>query len=205
MSKWPTVPLGEVLRQVVDSHPVHADKAYPNFGIYGFGRGLFTKPSISGATTSAKSLYRARQGQFIYSRLFAFEGAYGFVTSEFDGCFVSNEYPMFECDQDRLYPEYLATYFKAPKAWEEVSHLSTGMGDRRRRIQPEQLLTHQIPLPTLDEQHRLVEQVGHLSTMIEEAKTLRLKADAEYGAQGFEGGVMYSLSSSPVALQWRRA
>ena len=45
---WPRVPLGEVLRQVVGaSHPVHADRDYPNFGIYSFGRGLFPKPPIS--------------------------------------------------------------------------------------------------------------------------------------------------------------
>ena len=44
------------------------------------------------------SLRRVKEGQFIYSRLFAFEGAYGMVTKEFDGAFVSQEYPTFKCD-----------------------------------------------------------------------------------------------------------
>ena len=133
-TKWPMVPLVDVLRQVVDSHPVRTDQIYPNFGIYSFGRGLFAKPPISGAVTSAKSLYRARKGSFVYSRLFAFEGAYGLVPEEFDGCFVSNEYPMFECDLSRLLASYLAAYFKTPGVWEQTAQLSTGMGDRRRRI-----------------------------------------------------------------------
>jgi type I restriction enzyme S subunit len=50
---WPKVRLVEVLRQVSDPHQVEADREYPNFGIYSFGRGLFHKQPISGATTSA--------------------------------------------------------------------------------------------------------------------------------------------------------
>jgi type I restriction enzyme S subunit len=179
MNKWPKVPLGEVLKQDTRATPVHADREYPNFGIYSFGRGLFAKPPISGATTSAKSLYQVRAGQFIYSRLFAFEGAYGLVGDVFDGCFISNEYPHFDCDPKRLSPGFLAVYFKWQKAWERAAMLSTGMGDRRRRIQPEQLLKMTIPLPPLHEQKGLVEQLDAQFTKINEAKLLRKGADVE--------------------------
>jgi len=82
----------QALRDVVeDAHSVEADKQYPNLGIYSFGRGLFHKQPIDGALTSATTLYRVRKGQFIYSRLFAFEGAYGAVAEEFDEYFVSGE------------------------------------------------------------------------------------------------------------------
>ena len=104
---WAKVSLVELLRQISDAHPVIAGEEYPNFGILSFGRGLFSKQAISGARTSARTLFRARKGQFIYSRLFAFEGAYGLVTQEYDGHFVSNEYPMFDCDKERILPEYL--------------------------------------------------------------------------------------------------
>jgi type I restriction enzyme S subunit len=179
--RWPLVPLGEVLRQVVDSHPVRADQSYPNFGIYSFGRGLFAKPPISGASTSATTLLRARKDHFIYSRLFAFEGAYGLVPEEFDGWFVSNEYPMFECDKSRIVPAYLAIYFKRPSVWNDVAQLSTGMGHRRRRIQPRHFLTHNLPLPPLDEQRRLVARIDELVGKIREAQALGEKARSERG------------------------
>jgi type I restriction enzyme, S subunit len=179
MTKWPMIPLGDVITQVATATHVHADREYPNFGIYSFGRGLFSKPPISGATTSANCLYQVRAGQFIYSRLFAFEGGYGLVSEEFDGCFISNEYPHFDCDRKRLRPEYLATFFKWQKAWERAAMFSTGMGDRRRRIQPEQLLKMTIPLPSVQEQERLVERLGSLGTKIDEAKRLRREADLE--------------------------
>lgn len=177
MSRWPMIPLGEIITQDTKATSVHADREYPNFGIYSFGRGLFAKPPISGATTSASTLYQVRAGQFIYSRLFAFEGAYGLVGEEFDGCFISNEYPHFDCDSKRIRSDYLVAYFKWRKAWEQAATLSTGMGDRRRRIQPEQLLKLPIPIPPLTEQRRLVEHFDTLSIKIDEAKRLREDAN----------------------------
>lgn len=179
MTKWPMVPLGEVITQVRTATQVYAEQEYPNFGIYSFGRGLFAKPPISGATTSARSLYQVQAGQFIYSRLFAFEGAYGLVSHEFDGSYISNEYPHFDCNRRRVSPEFLATYFKWRKAWERAAKLSTGMGDRRRRIQPEQLVKMTIPLPPLKEQQRLVEYFDSLRGKVDEAKSLRQDATRE--------------------------
>lgn len=178
MSQWPTVRLDNVLNQVVDAHPVQADQHYPNFGIYSFGRGLFQKTPISGTATSAKNLYRVSAGNFIYSRLFAFEGAYGLVPEEFEGYFVSNEYPTFSIDRQIVLPEYLEIYFKSPKVWEEVSRLSSGMGDRRRRIQPEQFLTHSIPVPPLDQQRRIVAEMSK----VQEAISLHVEVGRELDA-----------------------
>ena len=182
MSGWPMVTLREVLRQVVDVHPVRADQTYPTFGVYGFGRGLFQKPPISGSTIKADNLYRARKGQFVYSRLKAFEGAYGVVTEGLDGHFVSNEFPTFDCLLNRLVPEYLLAYFRMPSVWRYAAQLSAGVGARRERLQPEQLLTLLIPLPSVDEQRRLVAKIDELAAKVEEARKLRDEADAGYDA-----------------------
>ncbi|MBO0698448.1 MAG: restriction endonuclease subunit S [Zavarzinella sp.] len=200
MSRWPLVPLGELLRLAPDRVPVDPNQSYPNFGIYSFGRGLFCKPPILGIATSAKSLFRVRKGQFIYSRLFAFEGAYGLVGDEFDGYFVSNEYPTFDFDSDRLLPGFLATFFQSPAAWEEVARLSTGMGDRRRRIQPEQFLTYRVPLPPLAEQRRLVERIEAVAAKVAEAK--RLRAEAEEEAAAIEASATNSLFDSSHCPPW---
>jgi type I restriction enzyme S subunit len=179
MSKWPLVPLGELVTQDTEATQVSADQEYPNLGIYSFGRGLFEKPPISGTTTSAKHLYRVKAGQFIYSRLFAFEGAYGLVSDDLDGRYVSNEYPHFDCNPDRVLPGFLATYFRASSTWEKAATLTTGMGDRRRRIKPEQLVKMEIPLPPLPEQQKIVEWIDAVATRIEEAKGLHIERAAQ--------------------------
>ena len=167
---WPTVPLSELLCLVSDGHRVQPEDQYPNVGIYGFARGVFRKPPIDGAKTSASTLYRIKRDQFIYSRLFAFEGAYALVPDVFDGAFVSNEYPTFDVDQDRLNRRYLLWTLKRPEVWREIALGSKGMGDRRQRVHPDQVLRYKIVLPPLDEQHRIVDQLDRVATQVEERR-----------------------------------
>lgn len=152
---WRPVVLGDIVDEFNDPVTVRPDLNYPNFGIYSFGRGLFAKAPISGLETSATRLFRARTGLFIYSRLFAFEGAYGLVDDEYDGCFVSNEYPMFACKADIVLPDFLRAYFRSPAIWRAAAEGSVGLGDRRQRVQPVQLLKHELMLPPLAWQQKI--------------------------------------------------
>lgn len=173
---WKKVVLGDVISLASNPYNVAADESYPNFGIYSFAKGLFHKPPIEGAATSATSLYRAKEGQFIYSRLFAFEGSYGYVTEDFAGCYVSNEYPMFDCQPEHVRAEFLSAYFKAPNVWREVAAGSKGLGDRRQRVQPTQVLAYSLWLPPIEWQDRIAAVWGQLNklnaTQIEAAAEL---------------------------------
>jgi type I restriction enzyme S subunit len=175
---WRLVTLGDVLTQTSDGAAVDSSAGYPNFGIYSFGRGLFPKPPINGLETSATMLYRARAGQFIYSRLFAFEGSYGWVTPEFDGQFVSAEYPMFDCAPGVVRPEFLAAYFKAEHVWAAVAVGSKGLGDRRQRVQPKQLQAHSIWLPPITWQDRIADAWKRLGAL----RALQSETAAELAA-----------------------
>lgn len=167
---WPRIRLSELLRPADAAVSVRQDQAYPNFGIYSFGRGLFAKPDIDGIRTSATTLYRVKAGNFIYSRLFAFEGSYGLVDEQFDGYFVSNEYPSFELDRSRIHPGYLRAYFQHPEVWRIIAMGSKGVGSRRVRVQPDQVLRHSIPLPPLGEQQALVGRLNELEERTRQAE-----------------------------------
>lgn len=165
---WNEFPLSELLRPGGEVHPVEVDRTYPNFGVLSFGRGLFSKPPVEGARTSARELFRVRAGQFVYSRLFAFEGAFGRVPTHFDGWFVSNEFPVFDCDDAHVVAEFLAAYFQAPESWAALAGSSRGLGLRRQRLHPELLMEHRLLVPPRREQDaftvafELVEKVEQL-------------------------------------------
>lgn len=175
---WNCRALSDVIHFVDDSHQVIPNRSYPNLGIYSFGRGLFHKSPIDGFATSATSLRRVRAGQFIYSRLFAFEGAYGMVTNEFDGAFVSAEYPTFDCDPTQIRAEFLAAYFRAAHVWKAVAAGSKGLGNRRQRVQPEQVLAHQVWLPPMAWQDRLAE----VQREVDALRQLQIETTAELDA-----------------------
>jgi len=167
------VRLGDILTQSIDRHPVEAGKLYPNIGIYGFGRGVFEKPPIDGGSTSARALYRVKAGQLIYSRLFGFEGAYALVPDFADGAFVSNEYPLFDIDVDRVLPQFLGWLVRLPRFWKALSALTSGMGDRRRRLHPERFLSHCIALPPLPEQRTIAQKIDAVAARVDEVRRLR--------------------------------
>jgi type I restriction enzyme S subunit len=152
---WQECELGDVLRLAPEVVEVDATASYPNLGIYSYGRGTFSKPPINGSTTSAAQLYRVRSGQFIYSRLFAFEGAYAFVEPLQDGYYVSNEFPAFDLNAERILPEFLFAYFKSSAVWTQLAEQSIGLGNRRQRIHPEVILSHRIHLPPLNYQRHV--------------------------------------------------
>ena len=90
--------LREVL--VLDTDPVslEATESYTTAGILSYGRGLFERPVVKGSETSYATYYRIHRDQFVYSKLFAWEGALAVVGDKFDGLFVSQEFPTFTVD-----------------------------------------------------------------------------------------------------------
>lgn len=161
-SGWRRERLGEVMQPANASIRVDAAGTYPNVGIYSFGRGLFEKPPIDGAATSATTLNRVVEGQFIYSRLFAFECAYAYVSHDFDGYYVSNEFPTFDPDPDALDARWLATVFRSRDIWAELAGRSKGLGVRRRRVPVEAVLGYELWLPPIDEQQAMVSKIAEM-------------------------------------------
>jgi type I restriction enzyme, S subunit len=162
---WERTKLGSVVVPAEQKVKVEPSRAYPNVGILSYGRGLFTKPDIDGSQTSASVLNRVCAGQFIYSRLFAFEGAYAYVPAELDGRYVSNEFPAFDPVPDRLDARWLATYLRSPGRWAELGGSSKGLGVRRQRVPEEAVLAYEVWLPPIEQQRKLVATIHRVDSV----------------------------------------
>src|SRR5437899_3659508 len=104
---WPTVRLGDVLKPTERGETVDAAKEYRLLGVRLDGQGPFLRETVTGTQTSATKLFRVTKGDFIYSRLFACRGAFGVISKELDGCFVSAEFPTFIPLPGKFDVEYL--------------------------------------------------------------------------------------------------
>jgi type I restriction enzyme S subunit len=134
---------------------VSPEETYQFAGVYCFGRGVFKGNLKSGRDFAYPKLTRLRTGDFVYPKLMAWEGAFGVVPAECDGCVVSTEFPVFEVNEDRVFHEVLDTYFRMPSVWPAIAGASTGTNVRRRRLNPSDFLAYEIPLPARETQHTL--------------------------------------------------
>jgi type I restriction enzyme S subunit len=183
MSKqWPLVKLGDVLSATSREETVDASKTYRLLGIRLEGKGPFLRESVSGTQTSATKLFRVAQGDFIYSRLFAWRGAFGVIDASLDGCYVSSEFPAFTPDPQMLDAEYLKYWFRLGPVIKRVEADCTGSTPlTRNRFKENFFFALEIPLPPLAEQRRLVARIEALAGLIAEAQALRkeIVQDAE--------------------------
>jgi len=176
MRRWPKVALGDVLSQVNRFESVQPESTYPLLGVRLEGNGAFLRETVAGTETSATRLNRVACGDFIYSRLFAWRGAFGVIGHDLDGTFVSNEFPVFTADPDRVCTSFLRYWFRLPAVWRRVEEDCTGSTPTTRNRYKEQFfLSLQVPLPPLAEQQAIVTR---LDTLADKVRQVNERLDA---------------------------
>jgi type I restriction enzyme M protein len=155
---WEILKLGDYLSQIEDKEKVRRDMKYQMVGIKLYGNGLFKRDFVSGSEISASWVYPLRERAFIYSRLFAWRGTFGIVGNHFLGCYVSNEFPQFVVNENRILPEYLFFIFNQEFALKAVKAASGGSAAiSRNRFKEEDFLEFYLPIPPLETQRKVVE------------------------------------------------
>jgi type I restriction enzyme S subunit len=149
------VQLGTVLEETHDWVSICPDGRYRTVGIYSYGKGLFHRPVIDGTETRYHRYNRLHVNQFIYSKLFGWEGALAIVGNGFDDLLASHEFPTFNIDQERVDINYFSHVVRWPGLHRKLRDQGTGVGSRRQRVNVGRLLATEIPLPSLPEQREL--------------------------------------------------
>lgn len=167
MNDWTETRLGDLTTQVQDVVRVAPGESYPLLGVRWYAEGPFLRETVTTESSKASRFYRVRPGQFIYNRLFAWKGSFGLVGSELDGSYVSNEFPLFKCDPERLRPEFLSLHFRQSHLWAHIERISTGTTASRNRWKEAQFNDHTVALPSLAEQRRIVDVIAAVDAQIE--------------------------------------
>ena len=160
--RWPQVALAEVAHLDIERVAVVPGETYRMAGVLNAGRGVFERDEIDGADTNYPALHRLRRGQLVMRKLTAWEGPITVVPQDFDGYFVSSEFPTFTLDRSRIEPDFMRLVCQTPKLWEAMKATSTGTVQRRKRVNPAALLAIKIDLPPLPEQRRIADLTGAL-------------------------------------------
>jgi len=175
---WPMVPLDQLLVQSEETTEIQPDRRYRQVTVRLWGEGVVLRDEVSGTRISAKKRRIVRANHFILSRIDARNGAFGLVPESLDGAVVSNDFPAFSVNRQRLEPRFLEWMSKTEDFVNLCRAASEGTTNRVR-LKVDRFLQMQIPLPPLDEQHRIVAHIEELAALIEEARGLRAKAREE--------------------------
>lgn len=175
---WTEVALGEVLELDLDAVVVDPSQTYEMVGVLSYGRGLFQKPPVAGSDTSYKTFYRLRLDQIVLSQLFGWEGAIAPVPQEFEGKFVSSQFPTFRTKPNVDFG-FAKWILRSPVIWEQLKSSAKGMGDRRRTLSPEIFFAVRSTLPPLAEQQRIVAHLDAIEQRLNRVQKLREESEKE--------------------------
>jgi len=176
MSKpWPRVKLGEMLKRSDETTQPAVDAEYKEITIRLWGKGVVERGRVGGASVSGRR-FIARKDQFIASRIDARNGAMGIVPSDLDGALVSNDFPLFDVNHDRLLPQYMGWLCRTPAFVDLCARASEGTTNRVR-LKESEFLNLEIEIPGAEDQRRIVARIDAVQQQLQQAGALRASID----------------------------
>lgn len=152
---WTFWRVGRLIRRVRRPMAVRPDEVYREIGIRSWGKGIFHKNPVRGATLGEKSVFRIKPGDFVLNIVFAWEGAVSVVSKNEIDMIASHRFPTFlpspEVDID-----YLLMVFQSEQGRRLMDINSPGAAGRNKTLRITEFLSEEIPLPPVEEQKAVV-------------------------------------------------
>lgn len=164
-----TISIGSFLTKSEDWIPVKPDEQYKQITARLWGKGLTLRGEVPGTAIAAARQYSAKAGQFLISRIDARHGAFGIVSEDLDGALVSNDFPCFNIDASTVLPHFFEWYSRTPEFIDLCRRASEG-STNRVRMKEEKFLKMTVPLPSLHEQRRIVQQLDRVAALVNERR-----------------------------------
>lgn len=176
---WPRVPLGAVLVKSAEWVAVSPEATYSEVTVRLWGKGVTLRRQVSGAEIAGLSRIRVRSNQFIASRIDARNGAFGLIPESLDGALVTNDFPVFDVNPDRLDSRFLNWMSKTTGFVDLCKTASEGTTNRVR-LKEDKFLMTTISLPPLAEQRLIVARLKAIADRVTEARDLKVHAEQDF-------------------------
>lgn len=175
-SRFPMVPLGEVIRPRKEFIHISDTRAYKRCRVQLHAKGIVLRDNVPGSEIKTKEQQVCRSGEFLVAEIDAKVGGFGIVPDDLDGAIVSSHYFLFEVEESTLDRRFLDFFIRTPAFRGQVSAQGS---TNYAAIRPDDVLGYTIPLPPLEEQRLIVARIEELGAHIHEARTLRHQAAEE--------------------------
>lgn len=182
MPRWPMVALGEVAPLVRRPIEIDPDASYTEIGVRSFLKGIFHRRTLKGCEFDWQNLFRVHAGDLVVSNLMAWERAIGLASDQDTGCVGNHRMLTCETDRSRVVPGYLHYFFHVPAGYTQLASASPGSIARNKTLSSAGLAAVRVPLPPLEEQHRIVARLDAVSARLKARGEAAERQEAELAA-----------------------
>lgn len=166
--KWRRVKLGEILESSKECRFVEHPLDEKLISVQLHGKGAVQRVLSQEKAPSPFKGFVGREGQIVYSRIWARKGAIAKIGKDLDGVVVSSEFPLFNvCPVADI--DYLIYAFQSSSFKQQLELAGAGTSGQNR-IKEKAFLNFEIPLPPLGEQKRIAEILGKVSKGIQQVE-----------------------------------
>lgn len=150
------VTLGEVLRHRKGFILIDDAVDYKRCRVQLHRRGVEVRDIVPGTVIRTKKQQLCKAGDFIVAEMDAKFGGYGFLNDALEGAIVSSHYYLFEVITEKMLPGYLAVINKTDILQNQIKAKGS---TNYSAVRPVDVLGWTIPLPSLAEQQRIIDEV----------------------------------------------
>ena len=167
--KFPLTKISEFLRRNKTQILVKDDEIYKRITIKTKGQGIFLRDSLRGKNIGTKNQFLVKEGQFLISKIDARNGAFGIATKEVDLGIITGNFWTYDIDTNAINPHFLAL-LTTTKHFTELCEVCSSGSTNRHYLNEEKFLNTKIPLPLIDIQQKIVQDIENLQNQITELK-----------------------------------
>ena len=122
------VAFGDIVREQSRLVELVYDKEYACGGVRLNGKGVFIREFKLGSDIKKKLVQHVvKEGDIVYSTLFAKAGAFAIADDKVDGIILSEKFPTFTLESDLVSSEYLKWFFRSGQLNRIAEEQMTGM------------------------------------------------------------------------------
>ena len=184
--------IGEFLKRNKTAVTIEDDKTYKRATIKVRNGGIFLRDEEIGSKIGTKNQFLITKGQFLLSKIDARNGAFGVVPEELEGGIITGNFWTFDVNYNIINPHYLAL-LTTTEAFIQFCEQASNGTTNRHYLQEPLFLNIKVPVPSLDEQDKLVKAYNDIMAFIkmEEMKAIDIDLKATFSVRNALGVAQY--------------
>jgi restriction endonuclease S subunit len=166
------IKVGEILERIKDPVEIEDLKSYKRITIRINHQGVSVRDVIKGASIGTKNQFKVSAGDFILSKIDARQGAFGIVPVEAHGGIITGNFWTYRVKNKKVNIDWFLQFTQSEHFLDLCKRSSSG-NTHRKYLNEDIFLNHELDVPELDSQIKIIENIKLCRKLEEEIALLQ--------------------------------